>query len=235
LAPGEPPKQVPRFERRPAGSELTQDQTERPDVGLNADLLGPHQLLRRHVARRAEHHAGFVPTAELCRDPKIDDLDACRPVDPSRQEQIRWFEIPVDDAERVRFGQCFAALQDEQQDVLEAQRAARAQQRSQIGSVQQLEAEIGVSARADSDVVDAHGMFALQAGGRASFPHEELLRSATTRSRQAFQRHFPAEDGVGCEPHDRHASPPEGMPDQVAMVPELPLAGGHPIGFVRTG
>ena len=48
------------LKRMPAGHQLVQHRTEREDVGAMVGRLCPH-LLRRHVTRRAEHHARGGP------------------------------------------------------------------------------------------------------------------------------------------------------------------------------
>src|SRR3569832_2362984 len=96
---------------RLAGEHLEQDRAERVDIGRSARLHGPLELLRRHVARRAEQlalldvEAVDVVAMDLgdrladdAREPPIEHVDYAEVA----EHHVRGLEIAVDDAARVR-------------------------------------------------------------------------------------------------------------------------------------
>ena len=103
-----------------AAEKLVEDHPQRVDVRPQVDLLGvaPH-LLRAHVGERPLHHSRFRHDRRhghvRVRDPgeaEVEDLDVgdgCRErarPGPRRgrlphDQDVRWFEVPVDDASLV--------------------------------------------------------------------------------------------------------------------------------------
>ena len=85
-----------------AAQHLVQHRAEGVDVGAGRDLPLAHRLLRAHVVRRAERHAGLghPRTARLAgreRDAEVRDQ---RP--PIVQEDVLRLDVAVDDAVAVR-------------------------------------------------------------------------------------------------------------------------------------
>ncbi len=95
-------------ERRAAGQRLEQDAAEREHVGARPDVAIAARLLRRHVAGRADHHAGSrrEPIATRnARDPEVEHFDLFEPC--ARQEDVARLDVSVNDAERVRGAERF--------------------------------------------------------------------------------------------------------------------------------
>ncbi len=85
-------------ERRIAGQHLVEHRAERVHVGARGDLALAHRLLRRHVVRRAERHAGLGHPAAAGlaggeRDAEVGDQ---RPI--VVQQDVLGLDVAVDDA-----------------------------------------------------------------------------------------------------------------------------------------
>ncbi len=100
-------------ERALAGQELVEDDAGREQVRAAVDGE-PHDLLGRHVARRAKHraHLGHVRRLDV-RDAEIGDLDAA----VLEQDDIGRLDVAVNDAEPVRVAQRVEDLRHHPHDV----------------------------------------------------------------------------------------------------------------------
>src|SRR5206468_3624810 len=85
-----------------AGDELEQHHRSREDVGPGSDAARIERLFGRHVRRRAEH----LPC--VCHrvrgdvgHPEIEELRDLSEEIATRDEDVGWLEIAVDDAERM--------------------------------------------------------------------------------------------------------------------------------------
>ena len=86
-------------ERRPAADHLIEHGAQCVEVGAGRDLAA-HGLLRRHVAHRADHHAGLGQprTVGGHRQAPVADLGSA----VGGQPDVAWLDVAVDDVLLVR-------------------------------------------------------------------------------------------------------------------------------------
>jgi len=112
-------------DRGPSAEHLEQDGAHREQVRARVDRQTA-RLLRRHVARRAEHDArqresGFVERGrDGARQPEVEQLDAVR-----RQEDVGRFQIAVQHATAVQRVEHAQHRQRDGGPIRERHRAAR--------------------------------------------------------------------------------------------------------------
>jgi hypothetical protein len=116
-------------ERRAAADHLVEHGAERVEVGAIAHFAA-HGLLGRHVVDRPDHHAGLGEAGAVDGhgEAEVAHLDGAGNQEPGTrnrgmtgwffvsgsrflgQPHVAWFDIPVDDALRVRQGEPLADL-----------------------------------------------------------------------------------------------------------------------------
>ena len=93
-------------ERRGACNHLVEQEADGIDIGARVHMLKP-DLLRGHVGGRAGDSAGHLRiAANHARDSEVHDLHAAAPV----HNDVRGFQIPVNDCLQVRFAKARANL-----------------------------------------------------------------------------------------------------------------------------
>ena len=153
-------------ERRPAGEQLVQQGPEGEDVGARVHATAP-DLLRCHVARRAEHRArfGLQPGRALAArvghlgEAEVQDLHA--PV--ARDHHVVRLQVAVGDAGGVRGGQPVGNLRRDVEGL--ASREARLAQRL---AVHQLRDHVGDTV-VRADVVERQDVRMVQRRDAACF------------------------------------------------------------------
>ena len=168
---------------RTAGCHLEEDKPEREDVGACVDLVAA-QLLRRHVRERADsgpfggQHRSWrarlgngVCASDLRRrlgDTEIEQLRA-----PCRQEDIRRFDVTMNDSGgvrcRKRLGQCNRRLHHNGQ----VERALE-QPLVERFALEELHDDEGLVFRRFADVVDGADVRMVQRGDRPRFTLKPL-------------------------------------------------------------
>jgi hypothetical protein len=93
-----------------AGQHLEQEDAERVDVGAMVEAGAALARLRRHVLRRAEHHAGGgelagVAVGQKFGQPEIQQLDEVAVAQPLDEHHVVRLEVAVDDGVGVGGGQ----------------------------------------------------------------------------------------------------------------------------------
>ena len=139
-------------------------------------------LLRRHVERRPDRHAGRrggrrrrVRVGRDLRDAEVEHLeDALAGL--LGQEQVRRLEIAVNDAGGVRLGDCDASLQDEVDGALDGKGAVDAQLGLEVAASQELHDHVRPAALVGVHVEHLHDVRTADARARASFALESLDR-----------------------------------------------------------
>ncbi len=95
------------FERRRSGEAVKERDADRIDVGAMVDLRLVLHLLRRDVHRRPEDRpARGQPIEErivdVLRDAEVEELRRDDTIGASREEDVRWLDVAVNDARSVR-------------------------------------------------------------------------------------------------------------------------------------
>jgi hypothetical protein len=113
------------LERRLAGQHLVDQDAERVEVGLVADLGGPSDLLGRHIGGRPQGPPGGGQGrgVEVLGDPEVGQLDLALCGD----HQVRRLEVAVDHALLVRVVQRVADLDGQVDHLAPGERAALAE------------------------------------------------------------------------------------------------------------
>ncbi|HET7581626.1 MAG TPA: hypothetical protein VFL75_02590 [Candidatus Limnocylindria bacterium] len=139
--------------RRRAGEHLVQDGAQPPQVRPRADLVA-RQLLRRHVARRAERRTGagerLAGELQGAGDPKIDEA---RVAAGCLDQDVRRLHVAMDDSSLVGMEQCLGDLSRDARGLGRGHRTLACQPRGQRFPVDQLHDDRGVLVGA-GDVVD---------------------------------------------------------------------------------
>jgi hypothetical protein len=125
-------------EQARAGERLVQHDAEREDVRARVDRLAG-DLLRRHVARRAEHHpgGGLVVGEAHAREAEVHDLRAALRI----QHDVRRLDVTVHDAALVRIREAVGDLAHDLHRLERAHALVR-QARSQVGAVDELHGKV---------------------------------------------------------------------------------------------
>jgi hypothetical protein len=115
-------------EGQAAGHTLVGHHRERPEIGLEIDVLQPNRLLRAHEVRRAHHrarrgHPQHIVGHLLFGDTEVKNLDEPLPV-WLEQEQVVRFDVSVNDACGVRFREAPTGLRDDVDDLGQRQHVA---------------------------------------------------------------------------------------------------------------
>src|SRR5687767_11028543 len=108
--------QAASVEGQGVGEQPVKHDAERPDVRSRIGQLWRGDLLRRHVARRAEailwpRNAERLGRAQLFGEAEVEHLHAVAGRTPGPQKQVLWLDIPVNDAQGVRFSERLANLE----------------------------------------------------------------------------------------------------------------------------
>jgi hypothetical protein len=164
-------------ERGPSAQHLEEDAPERIYVGAPVDRGGPRsrRLLRGHVKRRAQHHAGHRAVQGVGRraelgDAKINDLH--RSSGAGQQEDVVRLQIAVDDslAVRRRDGVCHPEQDGRRFRV--RQPASRVEVLPQGEALQALHHDVGMPARMDVAIQDPNNAFVLDHRSRTRLGEE---------------------------------------------------------------
>src|SRR5262249_30988622 len=139
------------------------------------------RLLRRHVRGRAEdgvalRQRGLLGVADALGNAEVDDLDV-RAIGALHEEEIGRLEIPVDDVQRVGFGERFERLHDVVDAAAHLQRSTLPEDLRQILPLEIFHYDVGQTAGDDVDVHDARYVVALDASERPAFVKEARGRS----------------------------------------------------------
>jgi hypothetical protein len=104
------------------------------------------------------------------RHAKIQHLHAKRAVASASEEQVGWFEIAVNDAESVSFGQRLTNLQHDFGALFGGESAVAREMSLEVDSKETLHHDIWSSAGKDSGIHHARHVLALELCGDASLP-----------------------------------------------------------------
>jgi hypothetical protein len=164
-------------EGRSPREKLEQRHADRPDVGAPVDGLGSGELLWRHVLGRAEdgtraRHRLAGRRLGALRDTEVEDLRLQETVTTLDDEEVGGLEIPMDDAERVSFGDRLARLDHELDGLLDKQRAPGAQPVGEITPVEMLHHEVRRTVVEASNIEHARDVLTLDFDGRPRFAFE---------------------------------------------------------------
>ena len=215
------------LERATAGHHLVQDGAKREDVRSAVDLLSL-RLLRRHVGRRTDdvtvvgepveslarrdgrrQRVHGLPLEEL-RQAEVENLHG--PV--ARDHDVRRFEIPMDDARRVRLGQPVGDLHRVAEGLAEPEpfAADQAVERAARHVLHHDDIPIALAC----DVVDGDDVRVLEGGGGLGFLLEApaALRIGDAVGREELERDVAIEARVVGLEDNAHPAPTELVEDR---------------------
>ena len=194
------------LERSTAGEHLEQDDAERVDVGCAGDLVAA-RLLRAEVVDGAERRAGdgHRRLGHGARDAEVGDLH----VPGVGDHDVAGLHVAVDDPLAVRRLERARGADCDPHRIVDRQRAAVAQDRRQVATVDELHDDVLLAiGPVGAVVVDADDVRVRQAAGRA-----RLLLEARGEARvgpelgpQDLDRHLAVELLVDGAPDRRHAA-----------------------------
>ncbi len=162
--------------------EFVEDRAESPHVGSFVDITRRAHLFGGHVEERA-HDVVSRPVqcfdtrnGELLGNAEIEHFDAMRSILRRGQKKVRRLDVPVDDACRVRLGQCLAGLKYEKDGHLDVDGygARFALERCEVDTVQQFHGDVGGAGFEPADIEYLGNVFASQANGGACFQKKTL-------------------------------------------------------------
>ena len=158
-------------ERRVAGEQFVKKYTEAVQVRTPVDGLAV-DLLRTHVRRRADEHAGLRETCGrsvlIARDAEVGEHRRAAVA----EHDVRGFQVAMDDAVCVREIERRRNLYDHRHGIGERNAVAHAV--GQRAAVEELHADVGHRFVAD-DVVHRHDVPVRQLGHHAAFEQESLF------------------------------------------------------------
>ena len=125
---------ITRKWRRP-DKHLEENDSDAVDVRGNSSTT-ILQILRRHVERRTQNLArlGNRGSAEISRETEIGDSGSAQIID----QDVRWFQIPVDNAERVAGLESVKNIQDDRDAPIRGERGTLEDQFGQISPTHEL-------------------------------------------------------------------------------------------------
>ncbi|HEU0031205.1 MAG TPA: hypothetical protein VFQ53_11270 [Kofleriaceae bacterium] len=220
---------------------LVQHDAEREHVGAAVDRLA-RELLGRHVAGRADHHAGRRPrrvdrgrlqrrvrhrlgergrlgvgrvlvVGRQLRDAEVEDLDAAI----AGQEQVVGLDVAMDDVGFVRRREPARDLGRDLQGLADRQRSVE-QPVAQRLAAQQLGDEVR-RAVVPTDVVQRQQVRMIERAGGPRFLLEPAQPLVVTAMREDLDRDRPAEPRIGRAIHLAHATSPDRALDLVVPQP----------------
>ena len=215
---------VAAAEGRPARQQLVEDCAQRIHVGGGQDVLGdPAGLLRRHVAGGAENRTGqrqgrgVAPRVghgvRALGEPEIADLR--RTV--FRQENVRGFEVPVDDAALVGRVHAMRELLDQRG------RGKRLPGNAgyflcKAAALKEFQGEVRKPVLF-ADVVNLHNVGVPDPGDRFRLQAEarQLLRPGMLAGKDHLQRDEPIQLEMACLVDNAHAAATQLGHDVVAL------------------
>ena len=199
---------IARVERRLAGKELVEYETQRIQIALHGRLAA-RQLLRRHVGRRAAANVFRVELARDRRQPEVHDAHFPAGID----HDVRRLEVAVQHAFHVRGRQPRAQLPGDLDPFVDRQSADAFQQRGQIFPVHVLHRQIQLAVRF-ADVVDAAHVGMRELAREPYFVAEPLAGAfvRTQRGKELERHGLPELEVVGAV-HLAHPAAPERRDD----------------------
>ena len=197
-------------EGRTARQRFEQDRPGREQIaarvhGLAGDLLG------RHVARGAHHHARarqigdrpHVPRdlrIARARQTEIEQLHAV-----PREEHVRWLEIAMDDAPRVERRERRQDAEADRQCLRDVERAAFQPLRQRL-ALEQLHGDVELAALL-ANLVELADVGMIDAGRRPRLAPEPPARGLVARERRhGLERDGAPQPLVLCRVHDSHSA-----------------------------
>jgi hypothetical protein len=179
-------------ERRRARHHLVRDAAELVDVGAPIDAIAA-RLLRRHVARIAERHAearrrGLCVTFDELREPEVEQLDEVRLAAADREVDVARPQIAMHVADRVRFHQRLADLDQDVGGLLDRQRLLARERGVERLAFEQLHREIQPAVGRAPEVVDLDDVLVVDLGDRRRLAPKPLDREVVAR--QLVVQHF---------------------------------------------
>ena len=210
LASGDQLRDVPRFDRAPAGEHLVEHEAERVQVAARRDFL-PRELFRRHVRGRSRTQE----FARRAREAEIGDADPAGAV----EHDVRRLEVAVDDAAVVRGGEARADLARQLDRAVLRKAADATEQRREILAVDVLHRQERVAFELADVVHAAHvGMRDLPRHADFRMELRQPRRIAIERLGEELQRDRLAELQIVGPIHLAHTAPTEAPDDPVAAV-----------------
>jgi hypothetical protein len=201
-----------RVARVPPDEQLVQHETERVDVGPLRERSAAGQLLRHHVS--GSTHAGVrAMLVAHHRDAEVADANQSVLVD----EDVRRFQIAVEDALRVRRRERVAQLPPDVGDLLGRQAANAVDERVEILALDQFHRQEEVPALF-ADVEDATDRRMRDPPRQPNFVEKKDLPGRRRRPHD-LQRDGHAEDEIVGAPHVAHPA--------VAQTRNHPVASGE--------
>ena len=153
--------------RELSSQTLVQHRAERVDVRAVVNGAITANLLRRHVAERAEHLPGLrrqwrAAFAAQLGNAKIQDLGQIRSIVPVRHEQVVRLQVAMDDALGMGNAEGMAGLNRQAHCALNRQHSSLVEDRAQALAPQQLHHHVGGARVGESVVGDGDHVFAIE-------------------------------------------------------------------------
>ena len=211
--------------------ELVEDDAERPDVGPRVDRARRHQLLGRHVDRRAEDarvaRHEFLAVAGDLRQPEVDHLEDRRARRALRQKEIRRLEVAMDDPLGVGRGHRFACFDDVTHRLVDRETSAAGDERAEVLALQVLHDDVRGAVGEHADVEDARDVLALEFCRRPRLARKarDEVRPAERARQEKLERDPPIE--IEMVRHDDDAHPAGAEDPFDAVLPGNDVARLH--------
>ncbi len=179
-----------------------------------------HELLGRHVARRADDLAVIrqALTLKLLGDPEVEDPRADLPVGLADHD-VRRLQIAVNDLVAMRLAERARDVRGNVQRVFGRQRTATSDPGLECLARHELHGDVPELFALDverADVVGDHGVRALQAGEALRFAHQPRATPACTWTYD-LQRDVAAERGLFRAKHLAHSAASNDLPEHVLL------------------
>jgi hypothetical protein len=207
------------------------DRAERIEIGTNVDGVRVGDGFGGHVQRcagkRLRPAVFCVRLFEVLDQSEIEELGDIVPADLRAEHDVGRLDIAMDQADRVRLGQCLSDLNQNVTHARWRQRAAKTHELLQVDAIEELHRVVEDTLFGSTVVVDGDGVGMCEPCGEPHLARETLQRAlADLLLAEQLDRGGPSKECVAGAVDDAH--PTLAQPLLQHVLPELPgLA--HPL------